>query len=208
MATGGDNDELRAKLDAEFSYAPRPDAQAYRDGATWELGGGVRVRAVHLPGHTAGHCALLVEPAGIAFIGDIDLSTFGPYYGDATSSLGDFRRSLARLPELEASVWITSHHKGVYTERAAFEAALRAYTARLDAREAALIERLRTGPRSLDELAAEGLLYPAGYGSPSSQAIERRTIAQHLDELAAAGRVLALPASGSGGARYQLNGQS
>ena len=30
----------------------------------------MRVRAVHLPGHTAGHCVLLVEPQGIAFIGD------------------------------------------------------------------------------------------------------------------------------------------
>ena len=26
----------------------------------------MRVRAVHLPGHTAGHCVLLVEPHGIA----------------------------------------------------------------------------------------------------------------------------------------------
>jgi glyoxylase-like metal-dependent hydrolase (beta-lactamase superfamily II) len=49
---------------------------------------------MHLPGHTAGHCALLVEPQGVAFIGDIDLSGFGPYYGDATSSLAAFRRTL------------------------------------------------------------------------------------------------------------------
>lgn len=31
-------------------------------------------------GHTAGHSALLVAPKGVAFIGDIDLSGFGPYY--------------------------------------------------------------------------------------------------------------------------------
>lgn len=184
-------DAFRAKLDTEFSYAPRPDALAYADGAAWDLGGGVRVRAVHLPGHTAGHCALIVEPHGIAFIGDIDLSTFGPYYGDATSNLGDFRRSLARLPELDATVWITSHHKGVYTERSAFEAALRAYTARLDEREAGLIERLRAAPASLDELAAGGFLYPPGFPGPSAQAIEKRSISQHLDELIAAGRVIA-----------------
>jgi glyoxylase-like metal-dependent hydrolase (beta-lactamase superfamily II) len=184
-------DAFRQKLDVDFHYAPRPDAIAYADGATWDLGGGVRVRAVHLPGHTAGHCALVVEPAGIAFIGDIDLSTFGPYYGDATSNLGDFRRSLARLPELDASVWITSHHKGVYTERAAFEDALRAYTARLDEREAVLVERLRVGPASLDDLASAGFLYPAGFPSPSARAIERRSISQHLDELLAAGRVVA-----------------
>jgi glyoxylase-like metal-dependent hydrolase (beta-lactamase superfamily II) len=180
---------MRKKIDVDFHYAPRPDAQPYADGASWDLGGGVRVRALHFPGHTAGHCVLLVEPAGIAFIGDIDLSTFGPYYGDATSDLGDFRRSLARLGDLPASVWVTSHHKGVYTDRAAFQAALQAYTRRIDEREAVLVERLRERPRSLDELAAAGLLYPPGHKTAGTEAIERRTISQHLDELVAAGRV-------------------
>lgn len=183
-------DAFRAKLDADFHYRPRPDALAYADGAEWDLGGGVRVRATHLPGHTAGHCALVVEPHGIAFIGDIDLSSFGPYYGDATSNLAKFRQSLARLPELDAKVWITSHHKGVYTERSAFDDALRAYTARRDEREARLVARLRAQPQSLDELAAGGFLYPKGYNaSQAAPAIERRSIAQHLDELVAAGRV-------------------
>ncbi|MEO8143524.1 MAG: MBL fold metallo-hydrolase, partial [Betaproteobacteria bacterium] len=75
---------MRTKIECEFSYAPRPDAQAYANDASWNLGGGVTVRAIHMPGHTSGHCVLLVEPGGIAFIGDIDLSSFGPYYGDAT----------------------------------------------------------------------------------------------------------------------------
>lgn len=90
---------LKAKIEAEFHYVSRPDAVAYVEGRTWDLGG-VRVRAVHLPGHTAGHSALLIEPHGIAFIGDIDLTGFGPYYGDASSSLSAFRESIARLAQL------------------------------------------------------------------------------------------------------------
>ncbi len=196
-------DNFRHKMDTDFSYRPRPDAIAYRDGAVWDLGGGIRVRAVHLPGHTAGHCALVVEPHGIAFIGDIDLSSFGPYYGDATSCLADFRRSLAQLPSLDARVWITSHHKGVYTDRAAFEEALRAYTARLDAREAVLIDRLRDAPRTLEELAEGGFLYPPGHNaSMATTTIERHSISQHLEELVAAGRV----AEGDDG-RYRLQRQ-
>src|SRR5512134_4160458 len=69
-------DALKTKIEAEFDYRPRPDAIGYADGTVWDLGG-VRVRAVHMPGHTAGHCVLLAEPHGIAFIGDIDLSGFG-----------------------------------------------------------------------------------------------------------------------------------
>ncbi|MBE2243357.1 MAG: MBL fold metallo-hydrolase [Burkholderiaceae bacterium] len=179
---------VRQKIERQFAYLPRPDALAYADGQCWDLGG-VQVRAVHLPGHTAGHCALLVQPQGIAFIGDIDLSGFGPYYGDCTSSLADFRRSLARLAELPASVWITSHHKGVIRERADFDAKLRAFAARLDANAERLLQMLQAGPRTLDELVRQRLLYPPGYEELWIDAAEARSIAQHLDELQAAGRV-------------------
>lgn len=180
---------LKTKIEAEFNYVPRPDALPYADGAVWDLGR-VRVRAVHLPGHTAGHCVLLVEPHGIAFIGDIDLSGFGPYYGDATSSLAEFRRSLARLEELPARVWITSHHKGVLTDRAAFVGALHAFAARIDEREARLLQILAAGPRTLAELARQRLLYPLQHEALWVDFAEQRSIAQHLDELIAAGRVV------------------
>jgi glyoxylase-like metal-dependent hydrolase (beta-lactamase superfamily II) len=180
---------LREKIEREFDYAPRPDAIAYADGARWELGGGVSVRAIHMPGHTAGHSVLLVEPEGVAFIGDIDLSGFGPYYGDATSDLGAFRRTLRRVAEVPARVWVTSHHRGAYTDRAAFEAALHAFEATLEAREAKLLGMIGDGARTLDELVAMRLLYPAGHEEVWIDCAERRTIAQHLDELLAAGRV-------------------
>jgi len=180
---------LKTKIEAEFDYAPRPDAVSYADGALWDLGG-VRVRAVHMPGHTAGHCVLLVEPQAIAFIGDIDLSGFGPYYGDATSSLGQFRHSLSRLADLPASTWITSHHKGVLTDRATFVSALNAFAARIDEREAHLVQMLAAGPRTLADLVRERLLYPPQHEALWVDCAEARSIAQHLDELVAAGRVI------------------
>ena len=170
------------------AHLPRPDAVAYADGAVWDLGR-VRVRALHMPGHTAGHCVLLVEPDGIAFIGDIDLSGFGPYYGDATSRLADFRRSLQRLRELAASVWITSHHKGVIRQRASFVELLAAFAARIDEREARLLQMLGAGPRTLADLARERLLYPPQADDLWIDSAEARSIQQHLDELARAGRV-------------------
>ena len=176
------------KARREFQYAPRPDAIAYADGAAWDLGGST-VRAIHMPGHTSGHCVLLVEPEGVVFIGDIDLSGFGPYYGDATSSLAQFRRTLARLPDVPASTWVTSHHRGVYTDRAAFLAALAAFAAKIDERSERLIELLRESPKTLEQLVDIRLLYPADYAEVWVVDVERRTISQHLDELIAAGRV-------------------
>jgi len=180
--------QMRGMLERDFHWAPRPDAIAYADDATWDLGG-VRVRAVHLPGHTAGHCVLLVEPHGVAFIGDIELSSFGPYYGDATSSLARFRDTLERVADLPASAWITSHHKGVITDRDAFLRALRAFAARIDERSERLLAMLADGPRSIDSLVAQRLLYPPGFAATWVGCAERRTIGQHLDELLAAGRV-------------------
>lgn len=180
---------LRAKIEAGFHYQPRPDALAYADGHCWDLGGGVRVRAHHLPGHTSGHCALVVEPAGVAFIGDIDLTGFGPYYGDATSSLAQFRASLRAVRELPASHWVTSHHRGVVSDRAAFERLLDAFAARIDERSERLLAMIPAAGISIDELVAQRLLYPAGYSELWVDYAERRTITQHLDELVAQGRV-------------------
>lgn len=181
--------ELRAKIERDFHYRPRPDATGYADGATWDLGGGVRVRAQHLPGHTAGHCALLVENEGLAFIGDIDLSGFGPYYGDATSNLADFRRTLAEVARLEARVWVTSHHRAVITDRPQFLDALAAFTAKIDQRRDRLLAMLAPGPQPLDALVRQGLLYPPGHDAPWVDFAERRSISLHLDELLADGQV-------------------
>ncbi len=180
---------MRSMIEREFHYAPRPDAQSYSDGASWDLGGGVTVRAIHMPGHTRGHCVLLVEPGAIAFIGDIDLSSFGPYYGDATSSLADFRRTLARMKDIPARIWITSHHKGVITERETYLGLLQAFASRLDAREEAIAGHLRLHPSTLAELAAHRFVYPRDRNDVWYADAERRTIEQHLEALAHAGRI-------------------
>ncbi len=181
---------MREMIEKSFYYTPRPDAQPYADGASWDLGGRVRVTAFHMPGHTSGHCVLLVEPGGIAFIGDIDLSSFGPYYGDATSSLAQFRRTLEAVKDVPARVWITSHHKGVVTERATFLSLLAAFGSRLDAREAAIAEHLRARPSTLEELVEHRFVYPKHLQELFYDDAERRVIEQHLAALAGAGRVV------------------
>ena len=182
---------MHAIVQKDFHYQPRPDATGYSEGALWDLGGGVRVRAHHLPGHTAGHCALVVESEGLAFIGDIDLSGFGPYYGDATSNLSDFRHTLKKVAELDARIWATSHHKSVITDRAQFLADLARFASKIDERSAQLLGYLQT-PHSLHELVSRRLLYPQGYDVPFVPCAERNTIDMHLEELLAQGQIQSL----------------
>ncbi|VTU45524.1 hydroxyacylglutathione hydrolase (plasmid) [Variovorax sp. SRS16] len=181
-------DAMVERARTDFHFVPRPDALAYDDGATWELGG-LRVRAIHMPGHTAGHSVLLIEPLGIAFIGDIDLSSFGPYYGDACSDLGAFRRTLTRMLDLPARAWITSHHKGIVMERAGFSAQLERFAAVIERRDEALLAALREQPATLEELAARRFVYPPSFNDLFVPDVERRVALQHLEALIGSGRV-------------------
>ena len=102
----------------EFHYTPRPDANGFTDGHVWGLGG-VHVEAVHLPGHTRGHSGFRID-GGVFFLSDIDLTGFGPYYGDVWSDLEDFERSLDVVRGEEADFYVTFHHRGVIEGRERF----------------------------------------------------------------------------------------
>jgi glyoxylase-like metal-dependent hydrolase (beta-lactamase superfamily II) len=181
---------MKADIERDFHYVGRPDATAYDDGASWELGGGVRIRAIHMPGHTSGHCVLLVEPDDIAFIGDIDLTGFGPYYGDATSNLAAFRKTLIDIERLPARTWVTSHHKAVVRDREQFLSLLRAFAGKIDARDDAIVAAIGPEPKTFDQIAKQRFLYPQDYGPLWVNDVEHHTLRQHLSALQANGRVL------------------
>jgi glyoxylase-like metal-dependent hydrolase (beta-lactamase superfamily II) len=171
----------------EFHFRPRPDATGYRDGDVLDLGD-VRVRVVHAPGHTRGHSVLHVEPDDVLYLGDIDLSSFGPYYGDAWSSLEDFERTLARVRTIEARWYATFHHIGVVDGRAAFLERLDRFAAVIGAREQRLLAFVAE-PRSMDEIVAHRFVYRPGDAVPFADDVERRSMTQHLVRLVAQGRV-------------------
>jgi glyoxylase-like metal-dependent hydrolase (beta-lactamase superfamily II) len=152
----------------------------------------VRVRVIHAPGHTRGHSLFHVEPDDVLYLGDIDLSSFGPYYGDAWSSLEDFEHTLAMVRELPARWYVTFHHVGALEGRAAFLERLDRFTAVIARREAALLDFLAE-PRSLDDIAAHRFVYRPGDDIPYAANVERRSMGQHVDRLLAAGRVVEAP---------------
>lgn len=180
---------FRPLLAEKFHYTPRQDIEPLHDGQVLELGGGVRVRVLHAPGHTRGHSLFHVEPADVLYLGDIDLSSFGPYYGDAWSSLTDFEHTLARVHELPAAHYATFHHVGVLDGRAAFLARLERFSAVIGAREQRLLEYLHGQPRTLDEIVLHRFVYRPGDGGVFADDVERRSMSQHLERLLAAGRV-------------------
>lgn len=187
MLDTGFERQWRGEVVEQFNYRGRPDARSFEDDTVFDLGG-VSVRVVHLPGHTRGHCGFLVEPDGLFYLADIDLSSFGPYYADAWSSLDAMDASLARCAEIDARWYATFHHKGVYEDRATYLAALNEFRAVIVRREAAMLAFL-SEPRTLDELVARRFLYRPEVTLGWVDGAERRTAVAHLNRLIPAGAV-------------------
>ena len=95
------------------------------------------------------------------------------------------------MKDIDAKVWVTSHHRGVLMDRTAFLQALALFTAKIDERSERLLGWLRERPHTLDELAQRRLLYPPGANLPFVESAERRSIGLHLAQLLAQGAVRA-----------------
>jgi glyoxylase-like metal-dependent hydrolase (beta-lactamase superfamily II) len=184
----GEMAAFEAQLSRDFELVGRPDAHGVADGHVIDLGDRTAT-VVHLPGHTAGHAGLLVEPDGFLFVADIDLSSFGPYYGDPGSDLDRFDASMRLCGEIDARWYGTFHQKGVIDGAAEFRRRLRAYRDVLGDRESRMLAFLAE-PRTLDEMAAHRFVYRPDVVAPYVDGVERRTAAQHVDRLRAAGAVV------------------
>jgi glyoxylase-like metal-dependent hydrolase (beta-lactamase superfamily II) len=176
-STPEEHPDLKQQYLEEFHYEPRPDAEGYADGAVWDLGG-VSVEAVHLPGHTAGHCGLRISE-GVFFLSDIDLTGFGPYYGDVFSSLEQFEESLIRVREEHAEVYVTFHHKGVIEGRETFLELLDAFHAVITRRHDNMLAFLAE-PHTLDEMVEHRFVYRPHVEMSIVDRVERRTAELHV----------------------------
>jgi len=176
------------RMREDFSMDGIPDAVAFEDGATFDLGGRT-VTVVHLPGHTAGHSGFLVEPDGFLFVGDIDLTGIGPVYADVGSSLAEFEASARRCADIDARWYGTSHQKGVIDGAAQFRRRLDVYMGVVERRDDTLLAFLGE-PADLDQIASNRLVYRPHVEGAHVAPVERATAMQHLQRLIAEGRVV------------------
>ena len=70
--------------------------------------GGLTLRVIHTPGHTPGHLAFYIPEADVLFTADVALNLFGPFYGNASSSIDDFIKSIRKLKAVGAATVATS----------------------------------------------------------------------------------------------------
>jgi glyoxylase-like metal-dependent hydrolase (beta-lactamase superfamily II) len=143
----------------------------------FDLGGGVTVEAMHLPGHTRGHSGLIMD--NVFFLSDIDLTGFGPYYGDAWSDLDQFDASLTKAREVEAEWYVTFHHKGIIKGRETFVEMIDKFHAVIETRHARMLEYLAE-PRSIADMVTTRFVYRPHVEHVFANSVEQRTAELHV----------------------------
>ena len=160
-------------------------------GETLEVGG-CRAELIHYPGHTPGHMGMFFPEQSLLFITDMDLTAFGPWYGNAVSDKNAFRDSIRRAREFECKWYYTSHGEVVYG-REEFLDKLEAFEAHFDRRDNLLLDALATGEKAMPELCRLEVVYRLKTLQKMEHMVhmERIHVDFHLRDLIARGLVKA-----------------
>lgn len=148
--------------------------------------GGIVAQLVHLPGHTPGLYGLHFPEEEFFFCADIDLASFGPWYGDDVSSLEDMISSIKKVKTIKAKWYGVSHEGPVYED---VSGPADKYLNVIYSREKKLLEVLGV-PKTLDELADLWLMYGKAYNPVNAyRAAEKALLSKHLEQLERDGKV-------------------
>lgn len=144
---------------------------------------GTNVIMLHAPGHSEGFCCPYFPDYGILHIGDIDLTSFGPWYFSPDSNIDQFIQSAKKMLEVDARYYTTSHQKGT-VGRAEFREKLQPYLDKIELREERIIHAVRSGC-SPEELVCQDIFFYRKHLEqyPVFLRMEKIGLAKHLTRL-------------------------
>lgn len=176
----------------DFRFRPLAHLEPYQPGQRFQSGE-ITLEIIASPGHTPGHSCFYFPNQDLIFLADVDLTPFGPWYGDAASDLEAFEATLDHLQQFKAATFLTAHEQGVFTHEEA-QPSLASFKQAITDREIRLLELLKT-PHTLHRLAAGHFFY----GKPKDPPfvyhhIETQMLKKHLDRLIKRGAVQETPA--------------
>lgn len=165
-------------------YRDFSPSSSFDDGYEFSFGK-TRLMALHTPGHIGDHYCLWEAKQKILIGFDIDLSPWGPWYGNPESDITAFRQSLAKIMTLPIQTYIPSHAKpvkGRYVNKR-----LSAYQAVLDTRELNILSMVPSDTWvSLSELVNSSPIYGFDYNKSQNKIMrydEINMVQKHLNQL-------------------------
>lgn len=161
-----------------------PDAR-YSDEQVFDFGG-VRIKAIHAPGHLEDHYCFLVDDS-VLLTTDIDFDSFGPWYGNPECDIKQFKESIQKVRTIPCNLVCSSHRPPIAS--ADSQQAFDEYLAHFDRQQKAVLD-LCEQPISLDELVNKSPIYWDKLPDKNVQKIFETNIVQKiLDQAAEAGLV-------------------
>jgi glyoxylase-like metal-dependent hydrolase (beta-lactamase superfamily II) len=169
-----------------FNYHPQREASFLQNETIIDLGG-LSVQVIATPGHTPGHLSFFIPEEEILFLGDYDLTSFGPWYGDLYSSIEQTIESIQKLKSIPARRWIASHNTGLFENHPGKQ--WDDYESIIYQREEKVLNFLKE-PKTLEEILAAWLMY----GKPREprdffEFSERALVVKHIEYLEKRGKI-------------------
>ncbi len=150
--------------------------------------GEVTLLPIHTPGHTIDHYCFYEPDEKILFSFDIDLTSFGPWYGHRESSIPQFKNSIDKLMKLEVKTLVSSH-KGIITRNIYGE--LANFYKRFDERSEKIRALLKDGIISIEQLVERKPIYGEfPYAEQILKFWEEQMIRKHVVEIQQKGEFL------------------
>lgn len=120
--------------------------------------GEVDIIPLHLPGHTIDHTCFGINGFDTIFLVDIDLTRFGPWYGNEVSNIHEFETSIQAVIDLQPTNGISSHLIDPVSENLVER--LENYLSVFGRREKAIINNIANGYNTLEKLVRIPTIYP------------------------------------------------
>jgi glyoxylase-like metal-dependent hydrolase (beta-lactamase superfamily II) len=188
MPEGDEREHWRKLMLEQFHFRPRRPRGILEGGDRVDLGT-VTVELIPTPGHTPGHMAFFFVEPRVLFLGDYDLTSFGPWYGDRDSRIPDVITSVEALRKVPAKVWIAGHGRGLFEEDP--KGLWDRYLEVVHTRERKLLELLAQRPRTMEEIIEAWIVYGRPREPKAFFAFgERAIMGKHLEDLMERGRVV------------------
>jgi len=157
----------------------------YRWGDIMDFGT-TKMEVIGTPGHSAGFCCFHFPNEGAVYVGDMDLTSFGPWYFGADGDIEQFIVSSENIASLDAEIFITGHEAGVVS-RDDFRTAIRKYIEIIDQRDQLILAAIDESV-SLEYLHSMGLIYSKKFLADEWVcAWGMGALKKHLDRLVARG---------------------
>lgn len=148
--------------------------------------------ALYTPGHLNDHYCFWVPQEKILMGFDIDLSPFGPWYGNPESDIALFRESIARIRELPVETYLSAHARPLRNPY--IHKRLQGFASFFDRRDRTILGLLENSPgMGVDDMVRISPFYDADHADLSDELLwfgEEQMIRKHLEGLVEKGLVV------------------